>query len=205
MFKRIVTTPAWAIHPNESYRPVVPDPFLQGMGLPPEASYDPYLQSETFFADSESEAGIKWLNRLVRGEISAIETYEIVLKDSDLKNDEVRVLLAHNVREHREARTALEKLVLKWRGKPEITSGAWGAFTETLTASANAMSTSWALGALMKGEEHGREEYLSMLEDMNSDSELANLCREMLRAQERHTRRLSHAKRSLEVTKNTLQ
>ena len=204
MFKRIISTPAWAIHPEESYRPVVADPALAAAGLPPEAAYDPYIQSETFLADTEVDNGVKWLNRLLRGEMSALETYEIVLKDDSLKNDEVRVLLSQNLREHREARAALEKLVLKWRGTPENSSGAWGTFTDTLTAAAKALSTSLAISTLEKGEEHGREEYMSMLEEMQPQSELANLCREMLRAQERHTRRIDLAQRSLEVSKASL-
>lgn len=204
MFHRNPTLTMRAIHPGEGYRPIVPDPAVGAAGLsglPGMVAYESYLGSETLLAEDDAEKGVKWLNRLLRGEIAAIETYEIALKDESLHNEEVRTLLNQNLVEHRETRTALEKLVFKWRGEPDTSSGLWGAFTDTLTAAAKALSTSLAIETLIRGEEHGRSDYVDMLEEMRPESELSNFCRDMLRAQERHTRRLELAKRSLGESK----
>lgn len=188
---------------STGYRPIMPDPLLAGAGLPPLVSYDSYLDSSTLIGESDNEKGVKWLNRLLRGEISAIETYEIVVKDDSLKNDEVRVLLSQNLREHRDARSFLEKLIFKWRGEPDTGSGVWGVFTEALTAGAKTLSHGLAIDTLARGEEHGRQEYISMLEEMSPQSEISTLAREMLRAQERHTRRLDLARQSFDEKKSS--
>lgn len=207
MFQRHPTHTARAIHPNEGYRPIVPDPMIGAAGvsgLPGMVAYESYLGSETLLADDQAEAGVKWLNRLLRGEIAAIETYEIALKDESLHNAEARTLLSQNLMEHREARTNLEKLVFKWRGEPDTSSGLWGSFTDTLTAAAKALSTKLAIETLIRGEEHGRSDYEDMLEEMRPESELANFCRDMIRGQERHLRRLELAKRSLNENDDTV-
>ena len=113
---------------------------------------------------------IDTLNSLLRGELSAIETYEQALaKDSDsLSPGELRRI--HD--EHRQAATILQEHVQQHGGQPERSSGAWGSFATAVEGIAKLFGNTAALKALKEGEEHGIKEYREAL----TQKELPNDC-----------------------------
>jgi uncharacterized protein (TIGR02284 family) len=116
------------------------------------------------------------LNTLLRGELSATETYQQALaKLGDTKGaDELRRI--H--KEHREAANTLRQHIHDHGGKPDQGSGAWGAFAKAVEGTAKAFGADAALKALKEGEEHGIKEYEDALED---DSVLPD-CKTLIRS-----------------------
>lgn len=103
------------------------------------------------------------LNSLLRGELSATETYQQALNKLEGTQGYDELKRIH--REHREAANTLRQEVHKVGGKPDQGSGAWGAFAKTIEGTAKTFGTDAALKALKEGEEHGLKEYEAALKN----------------------------------------
>src|SRR5438445_3698054 len=115
------------------------------------------------------------LNRLVRGELAAVETYRQAL---DKMQDAPEATGLHALMiEHRSALQTLREHITHCGGKPSETSGPWGAWAKFVEGTAKLFGNATALKALKEGEEHGVKEYEAFLEDANADDE----CRELAR------------------------
>ena len=125
------------------------------------------------------------LNDLLRGEISAVETYQQALEKV---GDEPGVeQLATVRRDHTEAVTVLRDHVIRYGGKPAEGSGPWGAFARFMQGTAKLFGDKSALKALKEGEEHGLKEYKEALENRDLPAECIALIRDMLLPkQQRH-------------------
>jgi len=115
------------------------------------------------------------LNRLIRGELSAIETYRQAL-DTMKDSPEVTELHALMV-EHRTAAQALREHVKQRGGDPSADSGPWGAWAKVVEGTAKLFGNAAALKALKEGEEHGIKDYEAFLDDEAADDE----CKELVR------------------------
>lgn len=117
---------------------------------------------------------IDTLNSLLRGEISASETYQQALDrvGDDPGAEEVRRI--H--REHREAANTLRQHVHHHGGKPDQGSGMWGTFAKFVEGTAKLFGDKAALKALKEGEEHGLKSY----EDALADGDLPADCAAMI-------------------------
>jgi uncharacterized protein (TIGR02284 family) len=125
------------------------------------------------------------LNSLLRGEMSAIETYRQAIEklgDSTVGADELHGLL----REHRDAADVLWKHVEKHGGQPSEGSGAWGAFAKAVEGTAKLFGDASALKALKEGEEHGLKEYEDAVKDTDLPADCQALARELLGRQRTH-------------------
>lgn len=124
------------------------------------------------------------LNSLLRGEMSAIETYRQALdklRDSDeIGVEELRALQ----RDHRDAADALWHHVEKHGGQPSQGSGPWGAFAQAVEGTAKLFGNTAALKALKEGEEHGLKEYENALNDL--PGECRGLAQSLLARQRDH-------------------
>jgi hypothetical protein len=121
-----------------------------------------------------TEASISWLNRLLRGELSAVETYEQAM--SKCEKEACAGDLRHLLDQHREAASLLRQQ-LEQRNEPTSkSSGPWGSFAQLVTGAAKLFGTASTFRALKQGEEHGISEYDSALADENLDPE----CRELV-------------------------
>jgi hypothetical protein len=121
------------------------------------------------------------LNRLIRGELSAIETYRQAL-DKMKEAPEATDLHAMMV-EHRTAAQALREHVKERGGDPADGSGPWGAWAKFVEGAAKLLGNATALKALKEGEQHGIKEYESFLNDSTADEECKELVRTRLLAQ----------------------
>lgn len=102
-------------------------------------------------------------NSLLRGEISATETYGQAISrfDSPLKAAPLERLRASHIASIRKLTQNLNRI----GGRPARSSGAWGAVANTYQAAANLISFDAAVDSLITGEQHGRKEYESALAD----------------------------------------
>lgn len=123
------------------------------------------------------------LNALLRGELSAIETYDQALKKlGDTKGaDDLRRI--HS--QHREAASTLRQHVEQHGGQPDQSSGAWGAFARVVEGTAKLFGNDAALLALKQGEEHGVNAYEKALMDKGLPADCATLIKSKLLQQAR--------------------
>lgn len=116
------------------------------------------------------------LNSLLRGELSAVETYEQALSKVDeypAAMQEVRRIRD----EHRDASQTLREHVTKFGGTPSTGSGVWGDFAGAVTGAAKLVGPDTTLAALKTGEEHGIRDYESALKKDALPAE----CKELVR------------------------
>jgi uncharacterized protein (TIGR02284 family) len=104
------------------------------------------------------------LNKLLRGELSAVETYNQVVDryGSETGGEDLKRLRS----DHQDAVAVLKDLVMKAGGSPATSSGVWGDWAKAVTGAAKALrENDAAFSALKQGEEHGVSEYESALKD----------------------------------------
>ena len=124
-------------------------------------------------------------NELLRGEISAVETYRQALEKVGTEPGSDRLRQFHD--DHAQAVTELQRHVMKLGGSPSTDSGAWGVWAKTVVGSAKVLGDTAALKALKEGEQHGVKEYKELLENKNASEELKTIVRgSILPKQEEH-------------------
>lgn len=135
-------------------------------------------------------------NSLLRGEISAIETYEeAIVRFASDRNTMLILEKIHG--DHTESAQLLRQNVRNMGGSPDNNSGAWGAFANAVQSAADLFGKQSAIAALIEGEEHGRREYAEALEN----EQVLPQCKGLIRVQllprlERHIARLKSLKKA---------
>lgn len=115
---------------------------------------------------------MKEVSELIRGEISAVESINVVLRKIDNVKDRETL---RNIREdHVQAVEKLKRYAgaeYDYNAEETRTSGPWGTFAETFTGGASFFGDKAAIKALKVGEEHGVKEYRELLRnsDLNED------------------------------------
>ena len=130
------------------------------------------------------------LNSLLRGEMSAIETYRQALeKLADSDEPGVADLRALRL-DHRDAADALWHHIEQHGGQPSEGSGPWGAFAKAVEGTAKLFGNAAALKALKEGEEHGLKDYEDALKDKDLPADCQALVRGLLEKQRGHIQTL---------------
>lgn len=120
---------------------------------------------QTHTSESSDKSGtISQLNSFLRGELSAAETYRLAL--DRLEQSEHRPTLVQCTRSHEERARLLTEAILGRGGEPAESSGAWGSLVRMLERSAAAISEGAAVAVLEEGEDHGRDDYLRDLDNL---------------------------------------
>ncbi len=115
------------------------------------------------------------LNSLLRGEVSAVESYDQVLLKFEGRAQSATL---HRMRgDHDEAAAVLRERVRHFGGEPAQRSGIWGAFTAAVTGTAKILGPVTALGTLKEGEEVGIGRYESALTHPDIDPDCKDLIR----------------------------
>lgn len=141
--------------------------------------------------DSTAEIVVNFdeLQSLLRGEMSAVETYTQAIKKFD--DSEVISDLQELRADHDRAVRKLRDHIVRFGGTPSEGSGVWGTFAQAVTGVAKAMGPATALAALRRGEEHGIGEYEEALDREGLPAECDALVRsELLPACRAHVSRL---------------
>jgi hypothetical protein len=156
----------------------------------------------TFFPDTSEFAGefsttgrldenkSNYLNKILRGEISAVEAYEQVIPTFTSERD--RFLLSEIRNEHDRNVEKLRSLVEHSRFAPNEDSGTWGTVVTTIVGAANLMGNTAALKALEEGEEHGLKLYQEGLKYNLTDEELDMFTEDFIPGLERHIASVRH-------------
>ncbi len=114
-------------------------------------------------------------NKLLRGELAAVETYgQAIMKyDTSPEADELRRIRL----EHSKSARILTDNVRAMGGYPTPDSGAWGLFVSAVQGAANLLGEESALESLKQGEELGKQDYENALQDQAVTEEFRNLIR----------------------------
>jgi uncharacterized protein (TIGR02284 family) len=102
------------------------------------------------------------LNELLRGELSAIETYLQAINGVESNNVHV---LKQIKEEHINSANMLRQHIHQLGGEPDQGSGVWGAFAKAVEGTATALGSKAALQALKYGEETGIKSYENALKE----------------------------------------
>jgi bacterioferritin (cytochrome b1) len=115
---------------------------------------------------------VRQLNALLRGEISAAETYRNVLdKAAEGEHAENVGLLREIQAEHGRACQSLRNRIRELNGEPSDSSGAWGVWAAAVQSTLTLFGgDKGGLKALKEGEEHGLKEYEDSIQDLDPTS-----------------------------------
>ncbi|MEO8275444.1 MAG: DUF2383 domain-containing protein [Thermoanaerobaculia bacterium] len=113
-------------------------------------------------------ADVDQLNSFLRGEISAVETYNQAI-DKLGEEPALSTKLANCRSSHQQRVTLLKDEIKRLGGTPADGSGAWGSFAKLVEGGAKVFGTKATVAALEEGEDHGRDEYKSELEGLSAD------------------------------------
>ena len=106
------------------------------------------------------------LNSFLRGEISAVETYDQAIEKLADRPELARIL--RECRESHQRRVELLKQeVIRSGGEPATGSGVWGGFAKLVQGGAKAFGDAAVLAALEEGEDHGRDDYRGDLDELS--------------------------------------
>ncbi len=116
----------------------------------------------------DSGEAVTQLNSLLRGEISAAETYRMAIdKVADSDNAANAGLLREIQEEHGRAAQGIRDRIRELGGEPSDSSGAWGAWAKTVQGTMNLFGDAAALKSLKEGEEHGLKDYQEAVDDVD--------------------------------------
>jgi uncharacterized protein (TIGR02284 family) len=113
---------------------------------------------------------IDQLNSLLRGEISAVETYNQAIEKVDDEHASDATALRAIAQEHGEDAQKLRELIHELGGEADDSSGPWGTWAKTVQGVAKLFGDASALKALKEGEEHGLKDYREAAEDVDEAS-----------------------------------
>lgn len=107
---------------------------------------------------------------LLRGELSAVETYRQAYEKFPLP------ALKELLSSHGDSAVRIRQHIERNGGEGSKSSGPWGAFAKLVEGTAKVLGEAAAFKALKEGEEHGLKEYLEAL----PQNSLGNVCRELV-------------------------
>jgi hypothetical protein len=110
------------------------------------------------------------VNKFLRGEISAVETYDQAIER--LSKSTFVADLVECRRSHEERAELLRQQIVRLGGKPAESSGVWGGFAKLVEGGAKLFGEKAAVAALEEGEDHGLKLYrtdLSKLDPVTRD------------------------------------
>ena len=128
---------------------------------------------------------VETLNSLLRGEMSALETYRQAIEKLEDNNAPGSAELHALRRDHRDAADVLWHHLESHGEKPSEGSGPWGAFAQAVTGTAKLFGNTAALKALKEGEEHGVKDYEDALHDEHLPADCQSLIRNQLLPRQR--------------------
>ncbi len=143
---------------------------------------------------TDPEATMNWdeINRLLRSELSAVETYQQALQKEGQKFEHEAEFqqLATILNDHQQAAARLEAQIKQMGGRPVQDSGAWGTWSKIVMGTAKFFGDKAALKALKEGEESGLKEYQEVLNDTATPGEVKPLINSLLAQQHSHIQAL---------------
>lgn len=141
-----------------------------------------------------TKSSVDQLNSFLRGEMSAVETYQQAIEKLEAFSASRDQLLV-NLKSHQDRVMMLRDAITQLGGTPAEGSGPWGAFAKIVEGGAKAFGEKAAVAALEEGEDHGLADYKRGLEDTDLDPQSRSLVMsKLLPEQELTHKRLSNVK-----------
>lgn len=116
------------------------------------------------------EKSIERLNKLLRGELSATETYRMAIEK--VKNPDYLRILRDNLQVHERKVTKIRDYVVRLGGQPSEGSGVWGAWSKLFVGGAQVFGEDAAIGALEEGEDQGLRDYRDTVRVTDLDTDV---------------------------------
>jgi rubrerythrin len=137
-----------------------------------------------------SKDTIEDLNKLLRDELSATETYRHALDNlrDEFGQDPRFSQLTQMLHDHEQAATQLRALIRQMGGEASNDSGAWGTWSNTVMGAARLLGDKSALKALKEGEQSGLKDYRKVQERTTAD--LREVFAAMIAKEQEHVRQL---------------
>ena len=136
-------------------------------------------------------AYITQLNRLLRGELSAVEAYDRVIEK--LQDSPDIASLRRIAQEHQKTADAIKRYIEEVGEEPDQSSGPWGTFTLAVTEAAKLLGDHAALRTLREGEEHGLKEYEEVLDEDGLSPQWRSFIQgDLISVQREHIHTLDH-------------
>jgi bacterioferritin (cytochrome b1) len=132
------------------------------------------------------------LNKLLRGELSATETYRQALDKirGQYGQDAKFQQLANIQRDHEQAAGELRSMIERNGGTPSNDSGAWGTWSNTVMGAARIFGDKSALSALLSGEKSGLDDYQDVLQRGHTPDEVRHAFRNRITRNQEHIEQL---------------
>ncbi len=105
----------------------------------------------------DREKAVSQFNKLLQGEISAVETYHIAV--DKMRTFRNLIDLQNNLASHETRVAKLRTRITNLGGKVSEGSGAWGAFAKLVEGGAAVFGDATAIKALEEGEDKGLRDY----------------------------------------------
>ena len=138
---------------------------------------------------------IDQLNSFLRGEMSAVESYQLALEHVD-NTSAARPQLEACRQSHEQRVEIIRTQILRMGGTPSDGAGAWGAFAKVVESSAALLGDRVAIDALEAGEDHGLKDYVTDVKKLDIDTRQL-VTSTLLPQQEETHRAMSALKRQL--------
>jgi uncharacterized protein (TIGR02284 family) len=142
-----------------------------------------------------TQSSVEQLNSFLRGEMSAVETYQLALEKIDHIST-VRDELLVNLKSHQDRVMMLQDAIRMLGGEPATSSGPWGTFAKVVERGAKVMGEKAAVAALEEGEDHGLKDYKNDIGDLEVQARRM-VIDQLLPAQQTTHDRVSALKRRL--------
>ena len=139
-----------------------------------------------------TKSSVDQLNSFLRGEMSAVETYQQAIDKLEAFSTSRDQLLV-NLKSHQDRVMVLRDAITELGGTPAEGSGAWGSFAKVVEGGAKAFGEKAAVAALEEGEDHGLADYKRGLDELDPQSR-SLVMTQLLPEQELTHRRLSNVK-----------
>jgi uncharacterized protein (TIGR02284 family) len=141
------------------------------------------------YGETKPKESVAQLNSLLRGEMSAQETYAQAIERLGVDGRGEVEVLRQIAREHTGAVERLREAVRSAGGTPDESSGVWGAFARAVEGTAKAFGDKAAIKALKEGEEHGLKDYKEAVDDVDPIARQI-IASDLIPAQQRHIQQL---------------
>jgi bacterioferritin (cytochrome b1) len=130
------------------------------------------------------------LNKLLRDEVAATETYRQALDKmrKDYGQDSRFQELARMLQDHEQAAAQLRAHIRQLGGAESQGSGAWGTWSNTVMGAARLLGDKAALKALKEGEESGLKDYRAVID--KAPPEMTDTISTIVAREQEHVRQL---------------
>ena len=115
----------------------------------------------------KDDKNIKHLNSFLRGELSAVQTYDQAIEKMRQEEPTLTEELRACRESHRRRVDELTREVRRLGGEPSTDSGVWGSFAKIVEGGAKLLGKKAAIAALEEGEDHGRNDYERDVNDLD--------------------------------------